>query len=67
MSEKRDEVFIKFGPILLEGCLHIILDELNTLRTQHNLPPRTKLQFYDQIMNHTSTLKLYDWMEITDE
>lgn len=62
MSEKRDEVFQMFGPILLEGCLHIILSEINIIRSQLGLPLRTQLQFYDEIMNHASTLELYEWM-----
>jgi len=59
---KRDDVFQKFGPILLEGCLKIILDEINTLRAAHGLSPRTEVQFYEQIVNHQSTLEPYPWM-----
>ncbi len=63
---KRDEVFVTFGPLLLEGCLRIILDEINTLRAQHGLPARTPEQFYEQITNHQSTLEPYEWMGDTD-
>lgn len=59
---KRDEIFEKFGPLLLEGCLRILLDEINTLRAAHGLSPRTEEQFYEQITNHQSTLEPYDWM-----
>ena len=65
MSE-RDELFRKFGPILLEGCLMIIFEEINALRFHLGLPLRTKQQFLDQINNHTSTLEPYDWMEIPE-
>lgn len=58
----RDDLFQQFGPLLLEASLKIILDELNTLRAQHDLPPRTELQFYDQVTNHFSTLEPYEWM-----
>lgn len=59
---QRDELFRIFGPLLLEGFLEMILSEINLLRTNAGLPPRTKQQVYDEIMNHTSTLEPYDWM-----
>lgn len=59
---KRDEVFQMFGPKLLEGFLGLIFAENNLLRTHAGLPPRTKLQVYDEIMNHTTTLPDYEWM-----
>lgn len=60
--DKRSEVFRMFGPKLLEGFLELIFAEVNELRTHVGLPPRTKEQVYDQIMNHTTTLPDYDWM-----
>ncbi|MBA7682884.1 hypothetical protein ES703_91240 [subsurface metagenome] len=59
---KRDEVMQRFGPKLLEGFLEMIFSENNLLRTNAGLPPRTKQQVYDEIMNHTSTLPDYEWM-----
>lgn len=58
----RDETMRKFGPILLEAFAIMVLDEINILRSQVGLPPRTKQQILDQINNHVSTLPLYDWM-----
>lgn len=55
----------QFGPILLEALALVLFDEVNILRAQLGLPPRTKQQLLDTINNHTSTLPLYDWM--TDE
>lgn len=60
---KRDEVFQMFGPKLLEGFLELLFTENNVLRTRAGLPPRTKEQVHDEIINHTSTLPDYDWME----
>lgn len=59
---KRDEVFHLFGPKLLEGFLELIFSEVNELRTNAGLPPRTKQQVYDQIMNHANALPDYEWM-----
>lgn len=59
---KRDDVFEFFGPKLLEGFLELIFNENNLLRTNAGLPPRTKLQVYDEIMNHVNSLPDYEWM-----
>ncbi|MBA7670358.1 hypothetical protein ES703_78503 [subsurface metagenome] len=61
--EKRSEVFQKFGPKLLESFLELILSEFNELRTAAGLPPRTKIQIYDQITNHFSNLPDYEWQD----
>ena len=53
----------KFGPILLEAFGQIIFNEINELRTNAGLPPRTWEQFFNEINNHTSTLEPYDWMQ----
>lgn len=58
----RDEVFQMFGPILLEGFMEMILSEINILRGNAGLEPRTKQQVLEEIMNHTTTLPRYSWM-----
>lgn len=63
MPDKRSQVFELFGPKLLEGFLEMLFVENNLIRTRLGLPPRTKNQVFDEIMNHTSTLEDYDWME----
>lgn len=62
VMNKRSEVFELFGPKLLEGFCEMLLSELNILRTKAGLPPRTKQQVYDEIINHATTLPDYDWM-----
>lgn len=62
IMDKRSEVFQMFGPKLLEAFLELIFAENNELRTRVGLPPRTKQQVYDEIVNHVTTLPDYDWM-----
>lgn len=59
---KRDELFQMFGPKLTEAFMMMVLDEINILRAEANLPARTELQFYNKITNHLSELPDYDWM-----
>lgn len=59
----RDNVFEKFGPLLLEALFDKMLDEVNELRTAAGLPPRPKEQFLGSAHNHMNHLDDYDWME----
>lgn len=59
--DKRSEVFQHFGPKLLEGFLNLILNEINELRAHVGLPPRTKEQVHNQIMNDALHLPEYDF------
>lgn len=59
---KRDELFAKFGPILLEAIVVMQVEETNRLRAKLNMPPVTKQMFYDEINNHLSELEPYGWM-----
>ena len=52
----------QFGPKLVEALAMLVLDEINILRDQHGLAPRTMAQALDRIQNHLSTLDDYDWM-----
>lgn len=63
LMSKRDKLFQQFGPLLLETICRVIKDEINLLRQQFGLPPRTDEQIYDQIINHYGDLKPYEWME----
>jgi len=57
---QRDELFRKFGPILLEAFMLMTLDAINALRQKAGLTPYTKQQALDEINNHLSTLEPYD-------
>lgn len=62
MTTQRDELMRRFGPLLLEAFGRIIFNEINSIRLNSNLQPRTWDQFFAEINNHLSTLPLYDWM-----
>jgi len=59
---KRDELFQKFGPILLEAFMILVLEESNRIRRHVGMPEITKQDVLDQINNHLSELQPYDWM-----
>jgi len=60
----REELYRKFGPILIEAIVQITKDEINILRVEAGLPERTNQQFLTAIENKLSQLSMYDWMEI---
>lgn len=66
IMDKRSQVFQLFGPKLLEGFLNLILGEVNELRSDLGLAPRTKEQVYNQIMNDAQHLPDYEWMVEND-
>ena len=59
---QRDELFIKFGPILLEALVILQVQEANRIRSKIGMPQITREMFFDEINNHTSELEPYDWM-----
>jgi hypothetical protein len=59
----RDDLLIKFGPKLLEAFTLMLLDEINILRAQLSLSPRTAQQLLTQLSNHVTTIPDYDWMD----
>ena len=59
----REELYQKFGPMLVEAIVLIIKDEINILRGKANLPERTNLQIMTAIGNKISSLEKYSWME----
>ena len=58
----RDELYEKFGPMLIEAIILIIKDEINLLRQQHGLPERTNEQIIQTISNRLDSLSKYNWM-----
>lgn len=63
---ERDKLFQKFGPILLEAIVIMMVQETNRLRAQLNMQPVTKEMFFDEINNHLSEIQPYEWMEQED-
>jgi hypothetical protein len=58
----RDQLYKKFGPVLVEAIVLIIKDEINILREEHGLEPRTNQQLINTIKNKLDSLSLYDWI-----
>lgn len=59
----REQLYIKFGPVLLEVIVIIIKDEINLLRVQAGLPERTGQQMRDSISDKLDVTSTYAWME----
>lgn len=58
----REELYKQFGPVLIEALTLITMDEINLLRVEAGLPPRTKTQLMNAIQAKLDSLDLYDWM-----
>lgn len=60
--EKRDELFAKFGPILIEAIVDFVLDNVNTLRRNQGMKEITKDEYLTLLLNHITELPPYEWM-----
>lgn len=58
----RDELFRKFGPILLEAQTLVLLEQINLLRQNQGMPEITEQDLIDSLNNHLGELEPYDWM-----
>ncbi len=63
----RDEVFDKFGPLLLESMLETILSELNIVRGMIGQPDVSIQHMLDSIDTKNLSLEKYDWMKALDD
>jgi len=59
---QRDDMFKKFGQILLEACCWVLLDFQNELRQEQGMPLLTMGDVLLKLENHLSELEPYDWM-----
>lgn len=59
---QRDDLFRKFGPLIVEAIILITKDEINNLRALHSLPERTNEQIMTALENKLSLITLYGWM-----
>jgi len=59
---QRDDLFRKFGPILLEACCWVLLDYQNELRQNQGMELLTMNDVLLKLENHLSELQPYDWM-----
>lgn len=60
--EKRDELFAKFGPLLIEAMVEMTLENINVLRKEQGMHEISKDDYLTQLLNHVSELNPYDWM-----
>ena len=58
----RDEAYQRFGPVLLEAVVRKLVDEINILRSEIDLPQRTQQQVIDALTEEYQSLPDYDWM-----
>ena len=58
----REELYRQFGAILLEAIVLTVKNEINILRKEHGLTPRTDQQVMNKLQNTLDSLPLYDWM-----
>ena len=58
----RDDIAKKFGPKKDEAFALIFLNELNIIRLELGLPPRTDQQLLQTLLNHVNDIQDYDWM-----
>lgn len=58
----RDDMYQQFGPLLLEGLIDNLLEEINFLRTNAGMPLIQKEAFLGTTNNHLGHLPQYDWM-----
>jgi len=59
---QREELYQKFGPMLLEAIATLCLEEFNRLRRLHNMPEITLQEFADALNNRLSKIEPYSWM-----
>lgn len=59
---ERDDLFIQFGPKLVEAMFLVLLDEINNLRPGQGQPTITMEDLISAASNHVQSLPDYDWM-----
>lgn len=66
MSITRNELYVRFGPQLLEALTNLMFGEINILRKQLNLPLRTKQQLINTLSREWLQTSKYSWMDDGD-
>lgn len=61
-TTNRNDLYRHWGPVLLEAVVLVTKDEINILRSQHGLPPRTNQQIMDALKSKVDGLSAYPWM-----
>ncbi len=58
----REELYRRFGPLLLEAMILVLLEQINVLRDNQGMPEITEQDLIDSLENHLSELSPYNWM-----
>jgi len=59
----REDLYRRFGPLIVEALVLITKDEINILRQEAGLSERTNQQIMNALENKLNSLTKYDWME----
>lgn len=59
----RNDTYQKFGPLLLEAQILVLLEHVNHLRKEQGMPEITEQDLIDSLNNHLGELQPYGWME----
>lgn len=60
---QRDELFRKFGPILLEALVVSLVELINEHRRARGWPDITTEEVLTRMENHATTILPYNWMD----
>ena len=59
----KEELYQRFGPKLIDALTQVILDEVNLLRVEVGLVPRTGEQVVNAIAGKLENIPDYKWMK----
>ncbi len=63
LASDREDLYRAFGLKLIEAVVLVIKDEINILRAQASLTPRTNQQIINAIDQKLQVLNNYQWMD----
>lgn len=66
MAGDREQLYRRFGPMLVEALVMIIKDEINLIRQELGLSARTNQQLINAIENKLDSLDEYEWMQMEE-
>lgn len=58
----REDLYRKFGPMMIEAVVRVCQDEFNRNRTWHGQPQITDAQMVTALTNQLETIQPYTWM-----
>lgn len=59
----REDLYRKFGPLMIEALMRLVFSEINILRQAAGLQARTVQQGLDALETQLGNLSKYDWMD----